>query len=113
MALVPAAFVAGPTGASVWLRDIDAPVTREAQRIEGTQGALWAEDGTIVFQPINAALAWGGHLMRVSARGGTPEALTALSDGKSHSVGRRHSPAATRCCSRATSARRRDTRMPR
>jgi eukaryotic-like serine/threonine-protein kinase len=74
--------VAGPTGASVWLRDIDAPVTREAQRIEGTQGALWAEDGTIVFQPINAALAWGGHLMRVSARGGTPEALTALSDGE-------------------------------
>jgi eukaryotic-like serine/threonine-protein kinase len=72
MAFVPAAFVAGPTGASVWLRDIDAPVTREAQRIEGTQGALW-----LFWAPDSQQLAFGtaSALKKLSLSDGTIQTL--------------------------------------
>ena len=55
-------------GAAVTL--CDAPAGR---------GGNWAEDGTITFQPNNAA---GAMLLRVSSAGGKPEPLTTLGEGE-------------------------------
>ena len=43
------------------------------------RGGVWADDGTIVFQPIGGS---GGNLMRVSSAGGKPEPLTTLAEGE-------------------------------
>ena len=58
-------------GAAVTLAD--APTGR---------GAVWADNDTIVFQPISTLVAGKSPLMRVSAAGGTPEPLTQLADGE-------------------------------
>jgi Tol biopolymer transport system component len=46
----------------------------------GPRGGAWADDGTIVFQPNNAAGPNVGALMRVSASGGTVERVIPLAD---------------------------------
>ena len=46
------------------------------------RGAVWAEDDTIVFQPIAAQTVGNGALLRVSAAGGTPEPVTTLAEGE-------------------------------
>src|SRR5207249_4202020 len=43
------------------------------------RGGIWADTGTIVFQPISGS---GGNLMRVSSAGGKPEPLTTLAEGE-------------------------------
>jgi Tol biopolymer transport system component len=43
-----------------------------------SRGAVWADDDTIVFQPINAASPGTGALMRVAAAGGTPAPVSPL-----------------------------------
>ena len=44
------------------------------------RGGTWAEDGTIVFTPINVSQT---PLLRVSSAGGTPQLATALGEGES------------------------------
>ncbi len=46
------------------------------------RGAVWAEDDTIVFQPIAAQTVGNGALLRVSSAGGTPEPVTTLGEGE-------------------------------
>jgi len=46
----------------------------------GSRGGTWADDGTIVFQPSNAAGTNVGSLMRVPASGGTVERVIPLAD---------------------------------